>query len=562
MKMQSFSANLETFLNSKCRVYLRDNKHDSLRRWSIPTAPCYVPNADLDAYTLNSGDAVLEFDTDTYLAPRALEMIKLMTQFYMAYHATSRKLEKYKNTHELLLLLNTLKTPVTTLLDTTQLLAREIDHRYIHTIMQCGLRIIAQLNDIMDRLKLQAQAVVLTGQHFRLHKILDEVIEFARITAEARRVTISLIDVQRVAARRYTGDPLRVRQILQVIVNNAVKFTNVGTIVIIRLTRVNDNIVIYVCDNGPGMPANKRASIFKLNDSSTLNLTNAYNLARLMNGSVSLDPDYRPGSCFVISLHLPLSSEVLNDRLIHGKSVLIVQVPMTDLAEQWHMMPQVCDQIETAKACLSRITYNVIWLGVRHDVDIEFAAWLKQHYPRTKVLGVSRIGRSFSGEHHFDRLIEFPLMEYDVLESTIALVGESKLCETFPRFEKMLTNVSVLQYHTVLLTSECLPSIIDMVQTQLTDIISHSKVIHKENVEVWLHTQRSSGWSCFITTERALALIVTEQYKSIQCILLTSGRTGVLTPQIHEVDVSQVNPSFLRQQLQRAAQDSFRSRFD
>jgi signal transduction histidine kinase len=558
--MQSFSANLEAFLHSKCRVYLRDNKHDALRRWSLPDKPVYIPNAELATHALVGGNAVLEFDTDTYLAPRALEMIKLMTQFYMAYHATSRKLEKYKNTQELLI---TLKTPLSTLLDTTQLLAREIDHRYIHTIMQCGLRIIAQLNDIIDRLKLQAQAVVLTGQHFRLHKILDEVIEFARITAEARRVTISLIDVQRVAARRYMGDPLRVRQILQVIVNNAVKYTNVGTIVVIRLTRVDDNIVIHVCDNGPGIPANKRASIFKLSDSSTLNLINAYNLARLMNGSVTLDPDYRPGSSFVISIPLPLSSEELNVKLINGKSVLIVGAKvMTDLATQWCMMPQVCERINDAKMCLAHTCCDIIWLGVRYDSDIEFAAWMKHHYPRTKVLGVSRIGRNFSGEHHFDRLVEFPLMEYDVLESTIALVGESKLCETFPRFEKMLSNLAVLQYHNVLLTSECPPGVIDMVQIQLTDVVSHSKVLHKETVEAWLHTQHSGGWSCFITTERALALVVTEQYKSIQCILLTSGHTGVLTPQIQEVDVSQVSPHYLRQQLQRAAQESFRSRFD
>lgn len=558
--LREFSTNLEQFFNGDCHIYLRESRHDELRRWAVEPPPVYVANQERQTYSLQSGLGLVELKEGAFIATRCVELLKLMLQYYLAYYTTERRLQKYKATDEVVQLLATLKTPLNTLLDATQLLARENDNQYVHTIMQCGLRIIEQLNEIIDQLRLHSNTATLAAQPFRLHKIVDEVIELARITADARKVQIALVDTQHVLTQRYTGDGSRIRQILQVIVNNAVRYTNQGTIVVIKAERIDTNVVVRVCDNGPGMPQNARASLFQ-SSTTNLSLLNAYNFARLMGGSVHLDPEYRPGCCFIVSLPLQRSNEELNAGFIKGKSVLIVKRDperLTSYAAAWQMLPQVCSQHEQAKVCLAHISYNVVWTGVESEHDINLAAYIKKNYPRTKLLGLSRIGLGFSGEHHFDRLIEVPFSEYDLLEGTIALVGESRLCETFPRFERMMSSVSMLQYHNVLMTSECPQRVIDLVQTQLNDVVSHSKVVHKEH----LGLGKGGAWSCFITSEQALALSVTEQYKAIQCILLTNGRTGVLTPQIQEVDVSLVTAAYLRQQLQRAAQESFRSRFD
>jgi CheY-like chemotaxis protein len=116
------------------------------------------------------------------------------------------------------------------------------------------------------------------------------------------------------------GDPLRIRQILSNLVNNAIKFTMAGEV---RITAAagGDGLVFDVIDTGIGIDSEAKARIFEKftqADSSTtrrfggtgLGLSICRSLTELMGGSIELESTPGAGSRFRVSIPLPLDSTV------------------------------------------------------------------------------------------------------------------------------------------------------------------------------------------------------------------------------------------------------------
>jgi CheY-like chemotaxis protein len=114
------------------------------------------------------------------------------------------------------------------------------------------------------------------------------------------------------------GDPLRIRQILSNLVNNAMKFTTVGEVRMIAAAEPDGDIttlVFSVSDTGIGIDAQSQARIFDKftqADSSTtrrfggtgLGLSICRGLVELMGGSISLESTPGKGSKFLVSIPL------------------------------------------------------------------------------------------------------------------------------------------------------------------------------------------------------------------------------------------------------------------
>ena len=108
-------------------------------------------------------------------------------------------------------------------------------------------------------------------------------------------------------------DRVRLMQVLNNLLHNAIKFTDRGTVVL-EVRPEGDGIRLAVSDTGPGIPADKRALIFErftqADDSlvrnhqgTGLGLALARDLARVMGGRLWLESRDGPGATF--ALHLP-----------------------------------------------------------------------------------------------------------------------------------------------------------------------------------------------------------------------------------------------------------------
>ena len=157
---------------------------------------------------------------------------------------------------------------------------------------------------------------------FDLRVTLEDVVELYAETAQKKG--IELIADYRADQTSFQGDPTRVRQIFSNLLNNAVKFTEGGEIVV-RVTHsentdARSRIQIDVQDSGIGMSAEVQARIFesfsqaekstsRTHGGTGLGLSISKQLANLMGGGVEVKSAPNEGSCFTVMLDMEVSTD-------------------------------------------------------------------------------------------------------------------------------------------------------------------------------------------------------------------------------------------------------------
>ena len=229
-----------------------------------------------------------------------------------------------------------IRTPMNAILGLTHLLQREElkpvpSHRLIQ-IEQAARHLLSIINNILDLSKIEAGKLILEQQNFALGALLDQVRSIVLAGARAKGLDISM--VLHGAPKWVRGDPTRVRQALLNYVDNAIKFSEQGTIrLAVRLLEETEDSVklrFEVQDNGIGIPAEKQLGLFlpfEQADVSTnrshggtgLGLTITRHLAQMMGGEAGVESEPGVGSTFWFTV-----------RLQRGQAVVPPNLPVAD----------------------------------------------------------------------------------------------------------------------------------------------------------------------------------------------------------------------------------------
>jgi signal transduction histidine kinase/ActR/RegA family two-component response regulator len=197
-------------------------------------------------------------------------------------------------------------------LGSTQLDARQAD--YVETIVQSGDGLMAILNDILDLSKIEARKLELEIAPFDIRALGRQL---QRVWSEtARRKGLGLaLDVAPETPQWLAGDPARVRQILQNLMSNALKFTQDGRVELRIGPHGADGIEITVSDTGAGMTPEQQAKLFtpfvqgdatiaRRFGGTGLGLSICRELAEMMGGRIAVDSRLGEGSTFTVVLAL------------------------------------------------------------------------------------------------------------------------------------------------------------------------------------------------------------------------------------------------------------------
>ncbi len=193
----------------------------------------------------------------------------------------------------------------------------------VAAILRESQMLLAIINDLLDHTKIEVGKMVLENAPFYLSNLLQSIISSAANLAEHKGLELFL-DYPDALDAVFSGDRLRLHQVLNNLVNNAVKFTHTG---LVRLMAEIDSaseeglmVRFAVTDTGIGIPEDKQKTIFNSftqADGSTtrkyggtgLGTTIASDLVHLMGGSLVLSSKVDEGSEFSFTIYLPFAGE-------------------------------------------------------------------------------------------------------------------------------------------------------------------------------------------------------------------------------------------------------------
>jgi PAS domain S-box-containing protein len=185
---------------------------------------------------------------------------------------------------------------------------------YLDRLLETAKHLGAVISDVLDLSKIEAGQMALELRPFRLDDVIDGLVALHAPLAAARGLRWTL-ERDAGLAPRWTGDELRLRQILGNLLGNAQKFTMRGGITLRVRAGTAGGLRFEVEDTGPGIAASARARLFQpfvqADDSITrrhggtgLGLSICRQLATLMGGEVGLVERDGPGSLFWVELPL------------------------------------------------------------------------------------------------------------------------------------------------------------------------------------------------------------------------------------------------------------------
>jgi signal transduction histidine kinase/CheY-like chemotaxis protein len=209
-----------------------------------------------------------------------------------------------------------IRTPMNGIIGMTELLVNtsltDEQRDYASTIRASAATLLRLINDILDFSKIEAGKLELERIQFDLHGLLDDLLAILGVKAHQHGVELATW-VSREAPTLLMGDPIRLRQVLSNLTDNAIKFTKAGTVAIrVFLERREDSAVTLrfeVEDTGAGMREEVAAKLFQSfyqGDSSTtrkyggtgLGLAICKRIAELMDGAIGVRSTLGQGSVF------------------------------------------------------------------------------------------------------------------------------------------------------------------------------------------------------------------------------------------------------------------------
>ena len=201
---------------------------------------------------------------------------------------------------------------------------------YLRKIQSSGRHLLGIINDVLDFSKIEAGKLNIENVEIHFEDILQNLVNFVGNKAAEKNIEI-LFEVDPNLPKKCVGDPLRVGQILINYLNNAIKFTDEGEIIIkVHVMERHQKrcfIKFQVQDPGIGLSQDQQHKIFnsfEQADSSTtrqyggtgLGLAICKRLANLMDGDVGVESELGKGSRFWFTVGMDVIEDKDESRLV------------------------------------------------------------------------------------------------------------------------------------------------------------------------------------------------------------------------------------------------------
>lgn len=245
-----------------------------------------------------------------------------------------------------------IRTPLNGIIGLTELLLEtelsEQQNDYLLRSIHSSKSLLQIINDILDYSKIEAGKLEISPTEFELNELLQSLSSLFGYQLHQKGVALNFtIDPQ--IPNLFIGDRLRILQVLNNFVGNAVKFTHHGhvnvNIELLKRERSKMQLAFRVIDTGIGIETQNQSKLFSAftqEDGSTsrqyggsgLGLTISKHLIELMNGQLIFSSTKNQGSTFGFEMQFDIPASQpktsMTSHLLTGKSMLIVDANSLD----------------------------------------------------------------------------------------------------------------------------------------------------------------------------------------------------------------------------------------
>jgi PAS domain S-box-containing protein len=263
---------------------------------------------------------------------------------------------------------------MTSLLLDTHLSADQ--REFVETIRTSGDSLLTIINDILNFSKIESGKLELEEQPFDLHRCIEESLDLLSVRAARKNLEMAYI-IQTNTPHTIIGDVTRLRQILVNLLNNAVKFTEAGEVVIsVDAQPVADQHELHfaVRDTGIGIPQDRMDRLFRSFSQVDATTTRRYGgtglglaiskqLCEIMGGRMWVESEEGVGSTFhftILTKAAPSQGQAQRLRAsLIDRHLLVVDDNATNrqildrMFQKWGMRPRVVASAQEALACLT-----------------------------------------------------------------------------------------------------------------------------------------------------------------------------------------------------------------
>ena len=352
-----------------------------------------------------------------------------------------------------------IRTPLSGILGMVELLAQtRLDSRqreFAQAAVDSANALLHVINDVLDFSKIEAGKMNVAREAFPIRAVVESVLENAATRGAAKKVALAAV-VAREIPRQLTGDPARLRQVLLNLVDNGVKFTEQGEVVVrvqIHFQSAAKIVLRFeVADTGMGLQPEETKKLFQpfvqVDTSSSrkfggtgLGLAISRKLIELMGGRIGVQSTPGAGSTFWFELPFGVPPQPPMERhfpgLVFLQTVIAVPNPSQrqSLLEQlqgWGLLCRaVADAGELARALRHDFRAAVIPLVICDDEMLaqggeELKRLLAESRARVQFILLASpagsLGADAAGSEVFSSVLLKPVREQPLFDALVAVV--------------------------------------------------------------------------------------------------------------------------------------------
>lgn len=336
-----------------------------------------------------------------------------------------------------------IRSPLNAVVGLTHLAKRLTDEPrltgYLDKILRSAEHLLDVVGDILDFSKIEAGKMQIERVGFSLQRLVSSVVDMVWERARGKQLQLT-VDIDARLPAQFFGDPLRIMQILINFMDNAIKFTDSGSISLRVLLEEHAGDHYQLCfevqDSGIGMPEERVAEMlepFQQMDDSTsrryggtgLGLAICAQLASLLGGRLVIRSVLGQGSLFGLVLKLQATEDAAPGDAgggpqglpLQGRHVLLVEddalnreVASEQLAALGLRVSQACNGAEALQQLSTDASIDLVLMDVQMPVmdGLEATRRLRPLLPELPVIALT--ANNLSGDR--ERCLEVGMSDY------------------------------------------------------------------------------------------------------------------------------------------------------